>query len=376
MSLQTPLPAPARLRQALLRRAAQQPVAMALRARRRGVWLSHSWSQLADEARGLAQAWSALGIARGDTIVALGPLSFDFIVTLFAADALGVTLNVAAPDSAAEAALVQQAQWAFVEGGHELERLLRHRTSSLRHVILAEADWVLDAQAIAGLALHSVDALLATHTTQGAPTAPLDEPILTSSGDRLHGGAHLSGHAEATSPWDLSGLGEHDRLLADFDTTWSAGLHFILQAWPITGSLLLIPEPLGDANADRRHARATVWLAPLSRLNTFSAELTHRLPSDGLAALVSQAALRGQSSPWAALARQRIKAVLGLQRLRRVLSEPGMPDALSAMLSALGIRSVRGSTGQKRPAEPSRTETLGAHPTREHLDSTLARSTP
>ncbi len=375
MSLQIPLPyIPAKPLQTLAHRAEKRPSALALRARRRGAWLSYSWSQVADEAHCLAQAWAALGLARGDAIVALGPLSFDFIVALFAADTLGVTLNTAAPDSEAEAKLVRQAQWAFVEGSHELERLLRHRTPLLRHAILVNADLVLDTQAIEGLALHSVDSLLAAGATQRVQTVRLDEPNLTAHVNRLQGAEPLNGHSVSVSLWDLTGLDHRDRLLADFDTTWQAGLHFILQAWPTIGSLLLIPEPQGDASTDRRQAQPTVWLAPPSRLDDFFAELAHRQPSDGLAGLVSQAALRGESSPWAALARWRIKSVLGLHRLRVVLGEPGAPDTFSAVLSALGIRYTQGRTRHLRAAEPHRAEQLLPLCAHDGLDGTLVRS--
>lgn len=359
---------------ALQQRAGQQPSAVALRARRRGSWLGYTWAQLADDARGLAQAWAALGLARGDSIVALGPLSFDFIVALFAANALGATLDVAAPDSQAETQLLQSAQWVLVEGSHELERLLRNRSPLLRHVFLAQADLALDVQATAGLALHSVDALLASYAQRGASTTPLNDVSLSTPAVRLHGPEQLAGPEKAFLPWDLTGFGERDRLLADFDTTWLTGLDFILKAWPATGALLLIPEPLGDACIDRRQAGATAWLAPASRLQALYAELAHRLPSTGLAAHVSQAALNGQSSLWAALARKRIRSVLGLSHLRVVLSDPGVPESLSTRLSALGIRPAPRGTGQQRPVKLLGAEASLALHVQDRLDGQLARS--
>ena len=354
---------------ALQQRAARHPSATAVRARRRGLWLSHTWSQLADEARSLAGAWNALGIVRGDAIVVLGPLGFDLLVALFAADTLGITLELSPPDSAAETRLLQGARWALVDGSHELERLLRHRGPSLQHVFLSEPDLVLDAQAMQGLTVHRLDQLLSS--PGAAPRAPeeaTDAPPFRTYGDTGTDTTASVGQFEAQPPRG------NDRVLADFDPTWSAGLNFILHVWLLSGAELLLPEPLGDAATDRRQARAHVWLAPRERLERFAHELAGRLPSTGPSAALVRAALLGQRTPWAALARHRIKAVLGLSRLRTVVSNADIPPVLVAALPALGIHTNRSGATEPRTTDPVRTAPTRATPIHDGLDGAFARS--
>jgi len=352
---------------ALQQKATRHPAATAVRARRRGLWLTHTWSQLANEAHILARAWSAIGIARGDAIVALGPLGFDLIVALFAADTLGITLELAVAGSEAETRLIQATRWALVDGSHELERVLRHRGPSLQHVFLSESDLVLDAQAVQGLSVHRLDQLLSGPVH--AWSAPGE--AAASAAFRIHGDVSVTGTAQRL---EAPPLDKGEKVLADFAPTWSAGLDFILHAWPSSGAELLLPEPQGDAATDRRQARAHVWLAPDTRLEQFAQELWERVPPAGLAAALVRAALRGQRTPWSALARRRIKAVLGLERLRAVVSDADVPPALAEALTALGIRSSHPGATEQRPVGTARTAPPRTLPVVDGLERAYARS--
>lgn len=340
---------------ALLAQARRAPQAEALRSRRRGQWRAHTWQRLAAQADLAARGWAALGVLPGDRIVALGPLGADLIVTLFAADALGATVVLA--HDAAEPEVIGDARFAFADGTHELERLLRHRGPLLRAAVVGDAAVVPPSGRVDRVPLYGTAQLFAAGCAHATlPTNAGRSAIAQVVG--RDGAVHTLGTPESAGPE----LGFADRVFADFSPTWPAGLGFVLHAWPATAPLLLIPEPHGDAVTDRREARANIWLAPPERLEAMAASLNARVPSRGLGARVARAVLAGRRSvPGAsasgasasgasasgasafcasvlgAPARSRIRAAMGLAATRRTVSDAAVAEPTGRLLSALGI---------------------------------------
>ena len=327
------------------------PQAEALRSRRRGEWRAWSWQRLAAQAELAARGWAALGVLPGDRIVALGPLGAELIVTLFAADALGATVVLA--EGAAQAQAIGETRFAFADGTHELERLLRHRGARLRAAVVGDASVLPTSGQVDHVPLLGHAQLLASARAHEEPLAgagrfPVAE-VLT------HDGAvHRLGSPQPAAP----DLGLADRVFADFAPTWLAGLQFILHAWPVAAPLLLIPEPHGDAVADQRAARANVWLAPAERLAAVAEQLLARVPPRGHAAWAARAALDGRRSLAAHVARWRIRAGMGLAHTRHTVSDAALPEATANLLTALGITPAArtpapASTGARNAASGS-----------------------
>jgi hypothetical protein len=337
MSTRSPATAaPASPFRALLAQAQRRPHADALRAKRRGTWQVHSWAALARAATDAAHGWAAAGVVAGDTIVAVGPLSSAFIVTLFAAQALGASVAVAQP--LAEERLLTNARFVFAEGTHELERVLRYRSAALGELVLADADAAADTDPVAGLRLQSLDTLLLT----GREHASRELPDLAPVADivRVHADDGTSRAMSGERGRAASFSGADESVLADFDTTWLVGLSYLVHTWPRASSRLLIPEPLGNPVTDRREAAANIWLAPTERLAEFAQQLAARVPSTGLGGRIARAVLAGRTTWFGSVARARIRAGQGLRKVHAVLSDPDVAESTRPLLLALGIDPV------------------------------------
>jgi len=322
--------------QRLLDQAARRPDAEALRSKRRGAWQVRTWSRLAEDARLAALGWASLGVRPGDRITLLGPLSANLIAMLFAADALGASVDLAAPQ--AEATLVGQTRFAFAEGTHELERLLRYRSRVLEAVVLGDPEIEAGDASSAGLALHSADHLAAEgrrRTGQGHALPDRRD----AAGDMAR--IHREGGIVAMLPrhcFDAQArIGPDERVLGDFEPSWFEGLEFLAHQWPRIAPRLLIPEPGGDAVSDRREAHATTWLAPCHRLAEVIEQFDARVPTSGLGAAAVRSVLRGGHGLLTQLSRARIVAGLGLADMRQVHSDAGIPDATRRVLESLGL---------------------------------------
>lgn len=315
---------------ALLAQAQRAPRSEALRILRRGQWRAWSWQRLAVHAELAARGWAALGVRPGARIVALGPLGADLIITLFAADALGATAVLA--DDAVQAQVVGEAHFAFADGTHELERLLRHRGTSLRAAVVGDPAVVPASGQVEGVPLYSTACLVDAGRSHSAlpPRAGLGAVVQIAGHDGVF-------RTPGTSQAPGFEPGQDDRVFADFAPTWPTGLGFILHTWPARAPLLLIPEPHGDAAADQRDARANLWLASPTRLAATAVALRARVPARGLGARIAQAVLDGGRPLLGALARSRMRAGMGLAATRFTISDASLAAPTEQMLRALGI---------------------------------------
>jgi hypothetical protein len=330
---------------ALLDQARRAPRAEALRSRRRGQWRAWSWQRLAAQTELAARGWAALGVRPGDRIVALGPLGADLIVTLFAADALGASVVLA--DDAPQAQVVGEAPFAFADGTHELERLLRLRGTALRAAVVGDAAVVPTSRQIDGVPLHSIAQLLDLGRSHTAlPSHAVPDALVKVAGQ--HGVLRALGTSEAAVPE----LSRADRVFADFPPTWATGLVFVLHTWPARAPLLLIPEPHGDAAADQREACANFWLASPERLAAAVAMLRARVPARGIGARIARAVLDGRRPLLGALARSRMRAGMGWAATRFTISDAALAEPIERLLRTLGIV----------PAAPASPTSVVRHP--------------
>lgn len=317
--------------QRLRQRARQSPNQEALRGKRRGLWHGLSWGELAHEVELAARGWASLGVIAGDTIVTVGPLSAAFIVTLFAAEALGAAVAPADGDTSAEQ--LAAARFAFADGAHELERVLRKRGVWLQHVVVGDGTHVPAAPPLVNV--FTADAL----REAGRGAGPLPESF-----------------AADDAAW-LTALHDSERVFADFEPAWAAGLAYLRGHWIADASRLVVPEPGGDVLADRREAEATLWLTPAERLNQFKQAVLDRVPTGWLRGLGARAALSDRGGALGAVARARLRDVLGLRQVRSVRTDAGADGTglhLSSriLLRSLGIACVAllPSPGPARPA--------------------------
>lgn len=331
--------------QALQAHAWRTPSTEALRAKRGGVWQSHSWSELGALVRCTASHWSSKGVRPGDAVVAVGPLTVNLIVTMFAIDVLGATVEIA--DAAKEAALLAQARFIYAGGPGGLAQAMPPRVDT-RAVIVNDDD--MDSPAWrGGLASNgepggeaACDWFEDTASTRAAPLIR----VHTEDGE-AHAWARMAGSAS----WPHK---RRIRVLADFDPTWSFGLRQLAVEWPTSDALLFLPEPAGHANVDRKEARCTLWLASPDHLaSSIVDEASARWPMHGAGApgtLTKQAARC--AADW--FARSRMRSALGLSRVRQLETDHSLDDQTLHALTVLHVlpRSLAAAVAAE-PYEPA-----------------------
>jgi len=326
--------------QALQAHAWRTPNTEAICAKRSGIWQSHSWSELGALARCTASHWSSKGVRPGDAIVAVGPLTVNLIVTMFAIDVLGATVEIA--DASKEAALLAQARFVYAGGPGGLERAGPPRVDTSA-VIVSDDD-------MNGLAWRG------NPGSNGEPGSKAacgwsDDVASTRVGPliRVHtedGEAYAWARMAKGASWPHE---RRTRVLADFDPTWSFGLRQLAIEWPTSDALLLLPEPGGQADVDRRESRCTLWLASPDHLVPVVAEASSRWqmhdPSEP--GTLTKQAVR-YAADW--FARSSMRAALGLARVRQLETELCLDDQTLHALTMLHLLPPSLAAESYRPA--------------------------
>ncbi|MCW7540159.1 hypothetical protein OOT46_20200 [Aquabacterium sp. A7-Y] len=319
----------------LLRQAEALPQGAALRAKRLGLWHQLGWREFARQVHHAARGWAALGVTPRDTIALVGALGPAFVATLYAAQALGVTVEVAGLQ--AEPALLATARFVLADSGHDLERVLRDAGSALQAAVVADATAQAGSALPHGAQLRSFDELLRLGAQADVPPLPASTAAVTAV--RVHDRGQVRELAAPRVPASHAAVrvGEPGRVFADVPPDWLPGWAWLLSDWPHSGLTLVLPEPGGDAGSDRREAAARYWLAAPARVLAVAETLQRRTPRSGLAARALRAALSGERHPLARWARRRIAAGLGLAHTRRLIGEAAADAPAYAVLAALGI---------------------------------------
>ena len=106
-----------------------------------GIWLSWTWSQVAEEVRAIACGLAALGVKRGDKVAICGDNRPHLYWSMTAVQALGAIPVPVYQDSVADEMLYiyehAEAKFAIVENQEQVDKLLeiRDRTPALEHIV-------------------------------------------------------------------------------------------------------------------------------------------------------------------------------------------------------------------------------------------------
>jgi len=323
---------PPALLAALRQRARQTPAWPALLAHRQGLWQVFSWAQWLAQVERALGAWAGLGLGAGETLLVHGPLSPAVLASGWAAQALGAELRAVVADKDADADTDSiAARWLLVDDAHQLERVLRQPAAQRRAVVVADDQAVAGSGAPAGLAVLGFDSLLAAQAPGGNPPGP------------------VTAAAQALAAGGRPGL----RVLADFGPGWAPGWAWLQREWVHTGVALVLPEPGGDAAADRQTAQAALWLASADRLQPLAAQWQDLAPAQGLAAAAVRVALSARGHLPARWLRARIRRRLGLSATRRVLTDAAPDTPVLALLAQLGVAQGEGAVPPRPAAVPA-----------------------
>jgi hypothetical protein len=244
-----------------------------LRAHRRGRWQAWSAAALQADVAALAAGWQALGVRAGDRVGAVGPLGAPFVLSLLALRALGAQL---------------------VPGG------------PLRHVLVDSS--------------HALEALRACQAEAGTVVLAHGLPGAAPAGAVPFGTLFQHGACTVDLEIDTNRTGDRASVIAEFDPAWTPGLSRLLSDWLPRGAVLHLPEPGGDAWADRRTAAPREWWADAPTLARAADELDARLPA----------------APLSSWARWRAQRVLGLSSGLRYTGDAQLPAAARAVFDRLG----------------------------------------
>ncbi|TBV01802.1 AMP-binding protein [Phytopseudomonas dryadis] len=270
--------------------AAQRPLEIALRHRRRGIWKAWRWIDVLREVERKAAALRQQGFGAGSRLAVSGAYEPTLLLLALAAKQLGGHTQSISRYSQGEAlrrqVLAGRADFAFVQRREQAAAWLAIATDDSRPLTL------FCAQPIAA--------------TQGRwRTVPLSaliegQPSTDSQGWR-------QAYREPAS-W------------CDEGSEWADGLRVLLQHWLEGGQGLAFPESSESAARDRREiAPVTLLLSP-PRLQRLAAEIEARLAPAGswrrrLCDWTQRAPGRGVRR-WI---KARVRRLLGFQRLQRIV---------------------------------------------------------
>ncbi len=349
---------------ALRLQAVHRPRAKALRVKRLGARIWMSWSELALQVQTAALGWAGLGVGPGATVWAVGPLSESFIITLLAVQALGARLRVTAPVTPGDA--WGQARFVLAHGTADVDALLSQRAVADRDATLADLQALvvessLGLEMIEGTTVLNWFALIEQATSAGAaPPSHLARVEATPSPDPGSEAALIAGrngHPRAC-----------DTVLAEFETHWEAGVHWLLDDWLSSGAGLVLAEPDLDPGADLQATRPQWWLASTGVLTAFEAAARSRVPSSGLSGRLARLAWTHGNSVMLAMCCWRLRRVLGLAPVQQAVCDGLIDPALAGWLRRLGV--VVRQLGPDRLASGAASTALEARPQAHHEQAT------
>ncbi|WKB55900.1 hypothetical protein [Eleftheria terrae] len=278
----------------------------ALRVHRRGQWLCWSREGLRADVAALAEGWRRAGVRDGDTITTVGPLSAAFVLTLKAAPLIGACVQPLQWRADADALPDVPLQHVLVDSTHELEALLARRPTGLGQVHVAYPLRSTAADGAVAVRVLPFAGLLRGPDANAGPTR--DEPA-----------DPLEQHADRQR-----GL----RVLAEFEPHWAPGLAWLQQEWWRQAATLVLPEPGGDAWADRRRARPDLWVAPAGTLEAAARDIARQT--------------EGRPGGWL---RWRAAAVLGLRPGLRWITDGPLSRPTVELLESFGAAPLSSAGG-------------------------------
>ncbi len=371
----------------LLRHAEERGERPAIREKRRGIWRTMSWRNLADEARALAAALSARGLQRGAHVAFLGDNRPHLFTAISATHWLGAVAVPLYPDATAGemAPLLKLADvtHAFAENQEQVDKLLSilplcpslrcivyDKDRGLRHYrqpelvsyadLLREGhDFVTGKRGIVAeeIAHVSGDDTAFVFFTSGT-TGPAKGVVITH--------AALIDRAQALMA--MEAMSDSDVTLACLPPGWIGQSQFSYAQPMVTGYCVCCPESSETLLADMREIGPTRFLATPRALESMLAQVATRLEGAGRFnwALYRKSIALGRGAGARAAAGKSpslgdrlaslacdifmcgpLRDVLGMSRLRAayIAGDPVAPDLLLSF-RALGVnlKQLYGST--------------------------------
>ena len=253
----------------------------AIREKDLGIWLSWTWSQVADEVRSIACGLAALGFRRGQTLAVIGDNRPRLYWTMMAAQCLGGIPVPLYQDAVAQEMLFvldnAQIEFAVVEDQEQVDKLLEILPASgrLRHIVYDDTRGLRN---YTERQLLSFDALQASGREYGAAHPEfLDAEIAKGRSDDIavmlytsgttgspKGVCQTHGSLIAASRGDIAfdGFGPDDEILSYLPMAWVGDHLFSYAQALVAGFCVNCPESSETVMTDLREIGPTYYFAP------------------------------------------------------------------------------------------------------------------
>ncbi len=287
----------------LVQHADTRPGRPAIREKRRGIWQTLSWRQLADEVAAVAAGLLAKGLQRGERVGLLGDNRPRLFAAMAAVQWLGGVVVPLFADTTGEeiAEPIRSTGMAFVfaENQEQVDKLLAltSQCPSLRHIVFDDDRGMRHYAQPQLLAYDSLRAQGRESLTNGADgRARLDAELARGSGSDaaalfftsgttgpargvVHSHAALIDRARAAASVD--GLSDADVAVAYLPPAW-IGQHVFAYALPlVTGSCVCCPESSETMLVDMREMGPSLFLAPPRVLEALLTQVSIRIADTG-----------------------------------------------------------------------------------------------
>jgi branched-chain amino acid transport system ATP-binding protein len=319
-----------------------------LRSKRRGIWQTKAWAELAAEAAVLASALSARGLQYGDHIAALGDSSPQLLMVLHAAHYLGAIVIPLSPEACTEdfIPLIQNlgVRHAFAQDQEQVDKLLSvlPRCPDIACIVFDNDRGMRN---YVQPQLVSYMALLNT----GQDVSKAATGAVAYQGDATAFVFHRVGQTEKVSHADLlkraqaviaaEVIESNDVAVACLAPALQEQILFSYIQPLLTGHCVSFPESSETLLSDMREMGPSILLAPVGALKALYASAKERSDDAGaLKRLLYQSYMQPNASLLGKfLVQGPMRDVLGLSRLSRV-HVLGEPDADTRnFFEALGI---------------------------------------
>lgn len=356
-------------------RAAADGARIAMREKRRGIWLTSSWSAVSMQARELAIGLQALGVSRGDRMLVIGDNRPRLYIAMMAAQMIGGVILPVAAETPEEAlvSLVRRhtAAFAICDDAIQCAKLLRvrARVDGLTTLLLDRTDSRQSGDDVVALdhlfeqagrsrpseqdrlarAMDEVEAadlatiLVFPDVSLGSPPEVWAEPQAVMQ-------THADAIAQARTQIQRYALGPQDGMLAYLPLGSRLDHHFSCVLAPAAGFSLNFPESADTVPNDLREIGPTLHVLPDWALKQLMSGVLRRAKDANFVSrrLFSRYMRHGRASKAAtpsALGRllfhEPLRDVLGFGRTRLLFVDGRNADAeAAAFFTSLGINLV------------------------------------
>ncbi len=279
---------------------ARRGTSPSIRAKRRGIWETMTWAELAADANALAAGLVGEGFQRGGCIAVLGDYTLHLHTAVCAAHAVGAVVlplfPFATPEELAEPLRSARVRVVFAENQEQVDKLLEiaETLPDLARIVF-DADRGMhhygqsqligyDAFIEAGRRRLQSDAQ--TVESRRAEVSPDDPAFMflspgASGGQRLVRHTHRSLLDRARSAVAADSLSSSDVTMAYLPPGWIAQMQVAYTQALVAGYCVCCPESMETTLGDIREIAPTYFLATPRVLEAIHASITHRIEAAG-----------------------------------------------------------------------------------------------